>query len=92
MFRSNTKKIIGGVLAGLSETLGMSNPGILRVLFVILTLFFGFGVVVYLLMWVFIPLKRDETAFKLEELKKLHAKGIISEEDYKKKKNDLLSM
>lgn len=48
----------GGIIAGVAKGLGARyavNPNIFRVLFVVLALFWGLGVAVYLAMWVFIP-------------------------------------
>lgn len=54
LYRSETDKIVGGVAAGLGEHWGI-DPLILRILFVVSTLFNGVGLVVYLMMWVFVP-------------------------------------
>ena len=61
MYRSKKDKILFGVLAGLSKMIGMENPGLIRVLFVIL-LFFTSGVpiIIYFLMAMFIPYDHAE--------------------------------
>lgn len=52
--RSLKDSVIGGVSGGLGEYFG-TDPVIFRILFVVLTFTGGGGVLIYLLMWVFIP-------------------------------------
>ena len=54
LYRSETEKIIGGVCGGLGEYLHI-DPLILRILFVLLAMVNGLGLVAYLLLWVFVP-------------------------------------
>lgn len=52
--RSNTDRWIAGVCGGLARATGMES-WVWRLLFAILTFFGGFGLLVYLLLWVFVP-------------------------------------
>jgi len=52
--RSLTDSVIGGVAGGLGEYFG-TDPVIFRILFIVLTFTGGGGVLIYLLMWIFIP-------------------------------------
>lgn len=52
--RSLKDSVIGGVSGGLGEYFG-TDPVIFRILFVVLTFTGGGGVLIYLLMWIFIP-------------------------------------
>lgn len=52
--RSRTEKMIGGVCGGLAEYFDV-DPTIVRVIWVIITLMAGFGVLAYLILWVIIP-------------------------------------
>lgn len=52
--RSLKDSVIGGVSGGLGEYFG-ADPVIFRILFVVLTFTGGGGVLIYLLMWIFIP-------------------------------------
>jgi len=52
--RSRSDRIIGGVAAGIGHHLGV-EPLTVRVAFVVLSVVFGFGVVVYLLTWLLAP-------------------------------------
>lgn len=52
--RSLQDSVIGGVSGGLGEYFG-TDPVIFRILFVVLTFTGGGGILIYLLMWIFIP-------------------------------------
>ena len=54
LYRSNTDKVIGGVAGGLSDYLDI-DPVIIRILFVLLAIFGGSGVLVYIILWIAIP-------------------------------------
>ena len=52
--RSRDDRWLGGVCGGLGRASGM-EAWIWRLVFVLFTLTFGFGVVIYLLLWIFVP-------------------------------------
>jgi phage shock protein C len=52
--RSRTDRWLGGVCGGLALATGVES-WVWRLMFVLFTLTFGFGVVVYLLLWIFVP-------------------------------------
>ena len=52
--RSNTDRWIAGVCGGLARATGMES-WVWRLLLAVLTFFGGFGALVYLLLWIFIP-------------------------------------
>jgi phage shock protein PspC (stress-responsive transcriptional regulator) len=63
MYRNINDKMLGGVLSGMANSLGMST-GLLRVIFIVL--YFGIGgitlgisagamTLIYFLLWMFIP-------------------------------------
>ena len=63
MYRSSTDKVVGGVIGGIAENMGIGS-GILRVIF--LVLYFGIGgfsfgigtgavTLIYILCWMIIP-------------------------------------
>ena len=56
LYRSNTEKVIGGVLGGLAEYFNI-DPTLVRLGYVLLSLFFaGFpGVLGYIIMWIVVP-------------------------------------
>jgi signal transduction histidine kinase len=59
--------IIGGVCAGLARRLGI-DPIILRLGFVVITAAGGFGVLIYVILWVALPSEQDAPARRLPRL------------------------
>ena len=51
--RSNNK-MIGGVSAGLAEYLDI-DPTIVRIVWVLMVLFAGFGILLYIILWLIMP-------------------------------------
>jgi phage shock protein PspC (stress-responsive transcriptional regulator) len=60
LFRDPDQKVIAGVAAGLAAYLGLP-PLLVRLLFVLLAIFFGTSVVVYLLLWALVPMASSTT-------------------------------
>jgi phage shock protein C len=54
LYRSGREKILGGVCGGISEYLGI-DPVIVRILFVLAALAWGFGIVLYIILWIIMP-------------------------------------
>jgi phage shock protein PspC (stress-responsive transcriptional regulator) len=55
LYRDSSDKILGGVCSGLANYMNV-DPAIVRILFAIVTFGgFGFGVIVYLLLWIVLP-------------------------------------
>lgn len=54
LYRSQTEKMIGGVCGGLGEVLDI-DPTIVRVVFVLLGLLGGHGVLLYIILWLIMP-------------------------------------
>jgi phage shock protein C len=54
--RSRTEKMIAGVCGGLAEYFDI-DPTIIRVLWVVITLMGGAGILAYLILWVVVPLE-----------------------------------
>lgn len=59
LYRSQTQKMIAGVCGGLAEFLGL-DPTVVRLIFVLLALGAGHGVLIYLMLWLIMP--RGEAA------------------------------
>ena len=62
LYRSTTDKVIGGVSGGLADYLNI-DPVVVRILFVLLFLFGGSGLLVYIILWIVIP--ADKVGFKV---------------------------
>jgi phage shock protein PspC (stress-responsive transcriptional regulator) len=56
LYRSTTDKMLGGVAGGLAEYFDI-DPTIVRVLFVVLTLVGGGGILAYIILWIVVPEK-----------------------------------
>ncbi|VVB79643.1 PspC domain protein [uncultured archaeon] len=54
LYRSKTDRVIAGVCGGIGEYLGI-DPVIVRLVWVLLTLCAGAGILAYILAWVIIP-------------------------------------
>ena len=52
--RSRTDRWLGGVCGGLAAATNLES-WVWRLMFVLFTLTFGFGLVIYLLLWIFVP-------------------------------------
>jgi len=64
IYRHPDDKILGGVCGGLGTLLGV-DPIIFRILFIIAAFFGGFGILIYLVMWIITPMA-DSTADRLK--------------------------
>jgi phage shock protein C len=54
LYRSETQRMIAGVCGGLAEYFNV-DATLIRVLFLILAVFGGSGLVIYLVMWIIVP-------------------------------------
>lgn len=54
LYRSETVKIIGGVCGGLGKYLEI-DPSIVRIAFILITLFSGTGILIYIILWIIVP-------------------------------------
>ena len=54
LVRPNDDRWIGGVCAGLGNYFGI-DPTVIRILFVLFSIFVGGGIIVYLILWLVIP-------------------------------------
>lgn len=54
LYRSKDDRVLGGVAAGLGQYFNI-DPTIVRLAFVVLTLWGGTGIVLYLITWVVVP-------------------------------------
>lgn len=69
LYRSSDKGIVAGVAAGLGEYFSI-DPAIIRLLFVLSTFFGGFGIPVYLILWLILPDKSGGDAGTEETIQK----------------------
>ncbi|MFA5935326.1 MAG: PspC domain-containing protein [Patescibacteria group bacterium] len=85
-YRNPDDMVIGGVCSGIAAYFGI-DPLIVRIIFAILTLVNGFGILVYLVLWMAMPLAETSTqklemrgkplnVEEIEELIKERAEGV----------------
>lgn len=60
LYRSRDEKIIGGVAGGLAEYLQL-DVTLIRVVWVLVTLLGGSGLLAYLIMWIIVPQEPQAT-------------------------------
>lgn len=75
LYRSEANKVIAGVAGGLGEYFNI-DPTIIRILFILLTVFGGSGFIIYIVLWLIIPSKSgasgnssDTIRSNIEEMK-----------------------
>ena len=56
LYRSQTDSMIGGVCGGVGKYFGI-DPTLVRLAFVLLAVFGGGGVLIYLILWIVVPLE-----------------------------------
>ena len=54
LFRSRTDKVIGGVCGGLAKSMH-TDPFLIRLIFAILFIFAGGGILIYIILWIALP-------------------------------------
>jgi phage shock protein C len=54
LYRSRTQRMVAGVCGGTAEYFNVDTT-VIRVLFLVLTLFGGAGLVIYVVMWILVP-------------------------------------
>jgi phage shock protein PspC (stress-responsive transcriptional regulator) len=64
LYRSRTDRKLAGVCGGLAQYFSTDNTDatLIRVLFVVLALLGGPGLVIYLLMWILVPEEPEDAA------------------------------
>lgn len=56
LYRNTTNKILAGVCSGVGDYFSI-DPVIIRLLWVVLTIFGGAGLLIYIIAWIIIPEK-----------------------------------
>ncbi|MCL5409830.1 MAG: PspC domain-containing protein [Patescibacteria group bacterium] len=58
LYRSQSDRMLGGVAGGLGEYFGI-DATLIRLIFIFLTIFGGSGVIIYILLWILVPVQSD---------------------------------
>lgn len=66
IYRSRTDVVIGGVAAGIANSLNI-DPVIVRLIFVLLLIFGGSGLLLYIILWIVLPEERFNQAQSYSE-------------------------
>ncbi len=62
LYRDSRNQIIGGVAAGLGRYFNIDTV-LVRILFVLLAIFGGGGLIIYILLWIFVPDDQNTTIY-----------------------------
>jgi phage shock protein PspC (stress-responsive transcriptional regulator) len=63
LYRADNDKILGGVCAGLANYLRL-DPAVVRIIFALMTMGWGAGVLLYIILWVVLPTKALPTTVR----------------------------
>ncbi|MCL5019770.1 MAG: PspC domain-containing protein [Patescibacteria group bacterium] len=74
LYRSEKDRIIGGVAGGLGEYLEI-DPTLIRIIFVLLTVFGGSGILIYIILWILVP-SEEHAGLKSEDYIKKNTKEM----------------
>jgi phage shock protein PspC (stress-responsive transcriptional regulator) len=87
LYRSETDKIVGGVCGGLAEYFGIDSA-IVRLVFVLILVYGGSGLLVYIILWIVLPTQSttytssddviSENSKEIKETISKTAKGVKS--------------
>lgn len=85
LYRSRKQKIIAGVAGGLADYFNI-DPVIIRIVFVVLTILHGSGILIYFILWIAIPEEPFDVAYDINSNNQNEAENINTN-DYPTKKN-----
>lgn len=88
LLRSRSKKVFAGIAGGLAEYLDV-DPVIIRVLLVLITIFHGVGLLIYIIMWIIIPEEPFDMSFAQKGEKDDSEFGKPFSEDFKQTENSV---
>lgn len=71
---------LGGVCSGLANFFDV-DPVLIRVLFVVLLVAFGGGILLYVILWIAVPLAKGEDAFAMRMQKEKKSKKLFRDND-----------
>lgn len=86
LYRSEKNKIIGGVCGGLGEYFNI-DPSIVRIVFALAFFTEGFGLLLYIILWIILPsyssIDKDSTEVINENKEEIKAKVVKTAKDLK---------
>ena len=76
LYRTETNQVIAGVAGGLGEYFEI-DPVLIRVLFILLTVMGGSGILLYILLWLVLP-EKSKVSLSTEETMRQNAEAMSS--------------
>lgn len=58
LFRSTRNRVLGGVCGGFAQYFNI-DPVLVRIIFVLLMLFSGVGILIYIISWILMPASQE---------------------------------
>ena len=65
LYRSRRVRVLGGIAGGLAQYFNL-DPTLVRVLFVVVTILHGFGILLYIILWIVVPEEPFEIAYQVK--------------------------
>lgn len=65
LYRSRKFRVLGGVAGGLAEYFNI-DPILMRIVFVLITIFNGIGILLYIVLWIVVDQEPFETAYQFK--------------------------
>ncbi len=91
LYRSESNRVLAGVAGGLGEYFTI-DPLLIRIVFILLTVFGGGGIVIYLILWILIPNETDHSKTPEDTIKQnaeeLKTKAKAFAEEFKGMSNE----
>lgn len=84
LYRDHKNAILGGVCAGIAKYLGI-DVTVVRIVFIVLAIIDGFGVLLYLILWILLPRighTKNEQPEKKTESEKITASTDYNQRNY----------
>jgi phage shock protein PspC (stress-responsive transcriptional regulator) len=75
LYRARDNRVIGGVCGGLGEYLGI-DPTIVRIIYILVALWFGSGIIAYIIFLILVP---EEPTENLEKNRFPHSEDSVLE-------------
>lgn len=73
--RDLSRKMLGGVASGIAAYFDL-DPNVVRFLFIVLTIFGGSGVLLYIILWIILPSSQQQSSIEGSETLKQNVKEI----------------
>jgi phage shock protein PspC (stress-responsive transcriptional regulator) len=81
LYRSRRIRVFGGIAGGMSQYFNL-DPIIIRVIFVVVTIMHGVGLILYIILWIVIPEEPFEMAYQAPaDIKEGSAPGVKAAQD-----------